>query len=239
MALALIVLPGTLVDLIVPQATPGTSGGAGWFLLSVLVLLIGIVGQLTVSRIALGTRTSVGEAMAHGARRTPVFLLATMIWLLPFVLIASPFAFQLQANPAQPPPIATLALLLVSLAVLFVAVRLLFSTPLAVGEPLGAVRLLERSWALTAGHWWRLFGFLVLFMLAALIALAAVTSVVGVVIGLISGAPDRLSVGALVIALISQVMAAIITVLLTVMLTRLYLQRVAGEQEPASVPHAP
>ena len=238
-ALALIVLPGTLAELIVPTATPGASPDMGWSFVGMLVLLISIVGQLTVSRIALGQRQSVGEAMAHGARRSPAFLGAALIWLLPFAIVATPFAMQVQASPNQPPPTAALVLFAAAMVFLFVGVRLVFATPVSVNETVGPIGILKRSWQLTAGHWWRLFGFLVLFMIAALILIGAVTAVIGVVVALVSGQPERLSVGALVIALITQLVAALVTVLLTVLLARLYLQLAGASGEPVSVPDAP
>ena len=238
-ALALMVLPGVVSEFIIPPTADGETPGLGWSLVSLLVLIVAIIGQLTLSRIASGHRQSVGEAMSHGARRAPSFLLATMIWLLPFVLLAAPFALQIQANPTAPPPAATLVLLLLAIAFMIIGVRLVFSTPVAANEQVGPLAILKRSWRLTASRWWRLFGFLILFMLAALIVLGAVTAMVGVVVALIAGEPERLSVGALVIALITQLVAALITVLLTVMLTRLYLQVAEPADEPVSVPHAP
>jgi hypothetical protein len=238
-ALALMVLPGAIGEVVVPASTSGSSPDLGWSSVTLLILLVTILGQLTIARIALGRRQSVGEAMAHGVRRSPSFLLATILWLLPFVLLAAPFAVQVQANPQAPPPGALLPLFAITLVFLFVAVRMIFSTAVSVAENVGPLAILRRSWALTAGSWWRLFGFLVLFMITAVIALGAVTAVVGVVVGLISGEPERLSVGSLVNALVGQTVAAIITVLLTVMLTRLYLQVAEPADEPVSVPHAP
>ena len=238
-ALALLVLPGVVSEFIIPPAPAGETPGLGWSLVSLAVLIVAIIGQLTLSRIASGHRQSVGEAMSHGVRRAPAFLLAIMIWLLPFGLVLAPFALQIQANPTQPSPAAAFAVLLVAIAFIIIGVRLVFSTPVAANEAVGPLAILKRSWRLTAGHWWRLFGFLALFMIAAVITLGAVTAMIGVVVALLTGEPERLSVGALVVAVVTQLVAAGITVLLTVLLTRIYLQLAEPSGEPASVPHAP
>ena len=238
-ALALLVLPGAIAELLVPPAPPGSDPSIGRLLVSLTVVLVTLVGQLTISRIAAGQQQSVGEAIRYGLRRSPSFLLALMLWLLPFGLVASPFLLQVQANPTTPPPGALLAVLLLTLLFLLLGVRLAFTTPVAANESAGPVAILARSWRLTAGHWWRLFGFLLLYMIAALICLGAVTLIVGVVVKLIAGEPERLSVAALILALVAQIAAAIVSVLLTVLLTRLYLQVAGHAEEPVSVPHAP
>lgn len=242
-ALALMVLPGTVSAMAQPLTPAGQMAPVGWWsILGLLALLIGVVGQLAVAQIALGRRQSVGQAIAHGGRRTPAFLGAILLWVLPLMLVFAPFAPQLQANPQNPPPTALLVAFLLTLVLIFVGVRLLMTTPVASAEPVGPVGILKRSWSLTKGHWWRLFGFLVLFFIAAFIVMGAITTVVGVLIGLADGPPEQWSVGALVLALASQILSAAMTVLLVVMVTRLYLQLAAPQEEmqaTADVPKAP
>jgi hypothetical protein len=238
-ASALLVLPGTLLELVAPEANTLTVTKFDWWFLSGLaVLVLSIVGQLTISRIALGSRQSVGEAMSLAARRTPVFLLAMAAWLLPFLLLAAPFALRIQANPNVPSGGALLGLFLIALLFVWIGVRFLFATPVAAAEPVGPIGILRQSWVRTAGHWWKLFGFFLLFMILAIV-LEVATNAVGVVVKLVDASPERMSVGALVIALANQIAAAALGVGLTVFLTRLYRQAVDAAGEPASVPHAP
>lgn len=239
-ALALMVLPGTVANMVQPPAAVGDTPSLAWgSLLQLAALAIGIVGQLAVVQIALGRRQSVGQAIATGARRAPAFLGAMLLWIVPLVLAFAPFAVALRANPTAPDPISAAALVLLLPVFLFLAVRLIFTTPVAGAEPVGPLAILKRSWELTRGHWWKLFGALVLFFIAALVAIAAVTSVIGVIVNLLSGQPEPWSVGALVLTLTSQLLSALLTVLLAALLTRLYLQLAPRQGEPASVPHAP
>lgn len=239
-ALALMVLPGTINDMVQPPAPAGQMPEPGWWsIVALAALLIGVVGQLAVVQIALGRRQSVGQAIAHGGRRTLPFLGATLLWVLPFVLLLAPFVRQLQANAENPPQGLVLLLFVMTIAFLFLAVRLVLTTPVASAEPIGPVAILKKSWKLSSGRWWKLFGFLVLFFIAALIAMTAVTSVVGVLVGLAEGPPEQWSIGALVLALTAQLLSAVLTVLLVCLLTRIYVQLAAEGAEPASVPHAP
>ncbi len=240
-ALALLVLPGTLGALVQPQpAEPGAVAQPGWWsLVSFLTLLVGIVGQLAIVRVALGDRQTVGEAIRHGVRRGPAFLFASLIWLLPFALVALPLAQQMQQNPTNPPPAAALGSLLLLPVFLFLVVRLLLTTPVAAAEPIGPVAILKRSWALTRGNFWRLFGALLIFALGALVLVYVAELVMGILTRLTVGEPEPMSVGALLVALVTQLVGAALTTVLMVLLTRIYLQRAGGTAEPATVPHAP
>ena len=241
LALALMVLPGTISNMVQPRVPAGQMAEPGWWtLVQLLALLIGVVGQLAIVQIALGRRQSVGEAIAHGARRAPAFLGATILWILPLALLVIPFAQRIEANRATPDPTSALIMVAVLLVFLFLAVRLILTTPVAGSEAAGPITILRRSWGLTRGRWWRLFGFLLLFFVAALIVITAVTSVVGVIVGLADGPPAPWSIGALVLALTSQLLSAALTVLLVLLLTRLYAQLTGpAAAESASVPDAP
>lgn len=240
LALALMVVPGTISAMAQPHVPAGQMAPPGWWsLVQLLALLIGVVGQLALVQIALGRRQSVGEAIAHGARRTPAFLGATVLWVLPLILILLPFAQRLEKNPTAPDPTSILVALVLSLVFLFLAVRLILTTAVAGSEAVGPLGILKRSWSLTRGRWWRLFAFLILFFVAALVVVTAITSVVGVLVGLADGPPEQWSIGALVLALTSQLLSAALTVMLVLLLTRLYAQLTSPTPaESASVPDA-
>jgi len=115
-------------------------------------------------------------------------------------------------------------------AMIFLAIRMLMSSAVASAERIGPIAIVKRSWELTAGNWWRLFGFFLLFVIAALIVLAAVASVIGLLAKLLFGSLDPLTIGALVVSLVGQVVAAAISVLLMVMLARIYVQLSGQDQ---------
>ncbi|MFL6830262.1 MAG: hypothetical protein ACJ8D5_06540, partial [Sphingomicrobium sp.] len=79
-ALALIVLPGTVQALLTPPVAEGSLPPVGaWIAVAVVAALIGLVGQLAIVRLALGPHMTVGEAIAHGARRMPVYFASVLL----------------------------------------------------------------------------------------------------------------------------------------------------------------
>jgi hypothetical protein len=98
------------------------------------------------------------------------------------------------------------------------------SSPVASLEDVGPIAILRRSWTLTAGHWWPLFGFLLVFVIGAGVLLLAVGAAIGSVVVLLMGPIHPLSASALIIALVQSLVSAAVTTLFAVMLTRIYLQ---------------
>ncbi len=242
-AAALIALPGLIVGVIDPVATrsPGsiTSG-----LLLFVSSLLGLVGQLAIIRMAIGSAVSVGEAIGHGARRMPIYFVAAILVIVGFLLALIPFAVVMYAagvpveneTALARSPTGMILLLLYFLFVLFVGVRLLMSSPVASEESAGPIEILRRSWRLTEGHWWRLFGFIVLFLIAAGITISVVDWGAGLVaIGLL-GDIEPMSAAALFVAVIASILNAVVTVVLAVMLARIYLQLAGRESVDVSVP---
>ena len=86
--------------------------GAGlWIIVGLIALLVSLIGQLAVIRLAMEPHFSVGEAIVHGTRRLPVYVAAILIWLVPILIIGSVLYDTLGANEAHPPVAASLALL--------------------------------------------------------------------------------------------------------------------------------
>ena len=124
-----------------------------------------MIGNLAISVLALRPGVSVGEAIQQGARRFLPVLgaalligLASMLAMLPVVLLA---AAGLAVALGIPALAAIPALLMIPLLV-FLWTRLLLANPIGAVEPGGPVAILKRSWALTAGRFWQLLGFLIL-----------------------------------------------------------------------------
>lgn len=235
-ALALIVLPSTIQSVVTPPAPQGEMPGPGaWMLVAFAAVLIGVVGQLAILRIAIGPPTTVREAINHGARRMPALVAAMLIWVLP--LVAAAILLARQVAPPQPSGAAALGFFALMILLIFLAVRLIVSAPVASAETAGPIGILQRSWRLTSGNWWRLFGFLVLLMIAALIVLMAVGVLLGAVANLLLGGTEPMSVGALLVALATQLAIGALSVLFLVMSARIYAQLAGspGEVE-ASVP---
>lgn len=234
--LALFVLPGVVADIVTPATTPGQLPPVGyWTVVTIIGLVIALVGQLAVIRLAIGSRQTVGEAIRHGAGRAPAYLAATLMWVLPFLVVAVLLASKTVGDPQARSPVAALALILVCGIVLFFAIRMMMTSPVASAESIGPVAILRRSWELTSGHWLRLFGFFLIFVIGAIVAIIAAQTLSGIVAELLFGGTRPFTIGALFVALIVQITSAAVSVLLMVMLARIYVQ-LAGIGAKASVP---
>ncbi len=237
-ALALFVLPGVISEVATPVAPAGTMPKFGyWSVLSALALLISIAGQLAVIRLAIGTRSTVGEAIGHGVRRGPVYLLAMLIWILPLMiplafLISAGMVAQLNGNAGASLG-TSLAVIVLVTVLLFFGIRMMMSSPVASTERVGPLEIIRRSWDLTRGQWWRLFGFFLIFIIGAVISIMAARMLAEIIAKLVLGNVDPLTVGALLVALVVQIVSAGVSVLLMVMLARIYTQLAGAE---ASVP---
>ncbi len=236
-ALAMFVLPGVVSELVTPAAPPGEFPKLGaWTIVTVVALLIALVGQLAVIRLAIGSRLTVGQAIGHGARRVPAYFLATMIWILPFVLIGAALFGIVARDPGAPPPAVTLGLVVLSCIMLFFAIRMLMTSAVASAESAGPVAIIRRSWELTRGNWWRLFAFFLLFVIAVVVAVTAIGAVAGVIAEVAMGGVEPMSVGALFVALVTQLVSAVVSVVLMVMLARIYVQLSGEGAAEATVP---
>lgn len=236
-ALALFVLPGIVLNVAVPKLPAGQMREpGGWMLIALVVLLITLVGQLAVARLSLGPHIAVGEAITRGARRLPSYVGGFLIWSVPLLAVGS--VLYSMSNPQSPNPSvpAAVGLLAVTALGVFISVRLIFLSAVAAAEGGGPIAILQRSWALSRGNWWRLFGFLLMLLIAALAAIWAVGAVVGVVAKLAFGDLDPLSIGGLIVVIVGQLLSAAISVVLVVMIARLYSQRTGSGAAQASVP---
>ena len=246
-AAALIVLPGLIVEVISPSSIRTQST----FLESILVLissLLALIGQLSIIRLAIAPSVSVGEAIGHGARRMPIYLLAAILLTIGFILALIPFG--VAAYAAGVPfdrsseqvflqsPVALLLSLLYLALLICIAIRMLMSSPVASEEEAGPVQILRRSWELTRGHWWRLFGFMIMFILGALILIAAVNWGVTAVAVILFGPVEPMSVSALLIGLFDSVVNGVVTTILAVMLARIYLQLTGRAAVAVSAPRS-
>lgn len=237
-ALALFVLPGIVLNLAVPRVPAGEiwrPNALGMVILAV-VLLVTLIGQLSVVRLSLSPHISVGEAISHGTRRLLSYVGAFLLWSVPLLAIGS--VLYGLSNPQNPNPSvpAAVGLLAVTVFGVFISVRLIFLSAVASAESGGPIAILRRTWELTRGNWWRLFGFVVMLLIAALAAIWAVGAVVGLIAKLAFGDLSPLSIGGLIVVIIGQLLSAAISVVLLVMIARLYVQRAGVGGAQASVP---
>jgi hypothetical protein len=234
-ALALFVLPGIVLDLTMPEAPAGQFPPAGpWMAIAAVAILISLIGQLAIIRLAMGPHLTVGEAIIHGARRLLPYLGAALIWALPLTLAIGLLFASAGSDPEHPSTAAALGLILAGLVGIYLAVRFLMMSAVASAEGSGPLAILRRSWDISGGNWWRLFGFLFMFAIGAIVLLWAVGTVTGLLAQLAFGSIARMTAGGLIVIIVSQLISALISLTFFVMLARLYTQRGAGAQ--ASVP---
>lgn len=237
-ALAFLLLPGVVSELAMPNVEPSASTVAKQILM-VIVLLLGFIGQLAVQWLSIHSGETVGGAIRRAISRVPALLVAGLLIIVPLSILLVPFAAPIMANPENPPPAAMVGILAILLAVMLPLCRLSLAAPVTVAERAGPIAMLRRSWGLTSGSTFKLYGFLLLVLFLALILIAAVQMAVGSVAILAFGQPEPWSLSALIIALASQAVATIVSVTLSIIFARLYVQATGDQEQIASVPHAP
>ncbi len=134
--------------------TPPPAPNLALIALSYLVLLLALpftLGAVTWAAIALvlGQPVDLRSTLGGVARRyLPLMGLAALLTLVSPVLICLPVG-------------------------IWLFVRWVVAIPAMLAEGIGPVRALDRSWTLTRGHWWRLFGCLLLLYLLSSMVQAA------------------------------------------------------------------
>lgn len=230
-ALALILVPQALAGVVAPPPNLSGIDPPPWMpLVTLFVLCAGIIGQVAIIRLALGPTATVRDAIGHGVRRFLPALGALILFgvvlglvVVPlFVLFAGVDALQALAAGKPTPAV----LLLVPLIVL-VSVRFQLMMPVATAEPGGPLRVLKRSWEATAGHYWKLLGFIALALLTALVVLITAQLMSGIVAKLALGEVEPFSLSALVVALVTAAVQTVVTSVLSTMLARIYAQLAA------------
>src|SRR4029079_472240 len=125
-ALALFVLPGIVLDLFMPEAPAGQFPPAGpWMAVAAVAILISLVGQLAIIRLAMGPHLTVGEAISHGARRLLPYLGAALLWVVPLCLAIGLLFASAGSDPEHPSAATALGLVLAGLVGIYLAVRFL------------------------------------------------------------------------------------------------------------------
>jgi hypothetical protein len=231
LVLALLVLPVTLAQLVQP-ANPFAGGADSrtWFGIAAIAFLIGLVGQMAISGLAMAPNRSPGEAIGTALRRAPavfagflIFGLCVSLVLIPLIVVDM-MVTGVGKEAGASPFLQSLSILLAFAAV----PKVLVMPAIAMEERSGPWRLLKRSWNATRGQYWRLLGFFLLFLIASQILVRATTAVVGTFATLLIGAPHPLSVAQLLVALVVGLVQGIAGALYAAMLGRIAVQLGSG-----------
>jgi hypothetical protein len=243
-ALALIALPTTINTLINPAGVNVGSTPLWAIGVALVAYLTALAGQLALITLVIGRSITVGGAIAHGARRLPIYVAAVLVIVVALLLVLLAMGLILgglgvhvdRQVTAQMNPASLVAGLVFLAIFVFLFVRMVLSAPIASAEMVGPIGVLRRSWDLTSGHWWVLFAFLLIFFIGAGIVVLAVGSAAGVAIGFTIGKIQPMSAAALLLALIDALVSAAVTTFLAVMLARIYLQLSGRADAAVTVP---
>jgi hypothetical protein len=235
-ALALIVLPQVLMNVVGPPIDPQATQIAR--ALYIAAILLGFIAQIAINRLAIGPSVTVGEAIRQGFVRLISLFGALVLVMVGMLVIAVIIAMVLGAAklitlPAagHPPPASFIAFLLLITVLVFAIFQLVF--PLAAVETGNPIHLLTRSWELGHRHYLRLLGFVLIVFVGVGVIAAINQFAIGSVIILLLGRPSPGTVSALLLGLIGGTIQAAFTVVAAVMLARIYTQLAGrGEAQP-------
>jgi hypothetical protein len=239
-AFGLGVLPGIILQFVAGRligpafaVPPGTTPDFGPFLAAlpvILILLVPVIalsiwGHLTIATLALRRETVIGAAFRAAVRRILPLFGATLLLVLAAIVVTIPMLALVGIGTGTPRlGLLALVFLLLWLAFVFVAIRVMLMTPVAAAESVGPIAIVRRSWELTAGHFWKLLGFLLLIMIVLLVCATAVGAAGGILLTLTLGEPKPGTFSWLVLQLLSGVLQAIFVTYMIVVLTRIYAQ---------------
>lgn len=165
---------------------------------------IGTLGLLTL--LSHTARPTVGEALRLGLRGLPAYLGAQILLGVGIGFGGGLVIAVLSLSGAAALAVAGLALMLLAAAAIALRMSLAAAVVGIEGER-NPMRVLRRSWRLTAGNAWRLFGFYALFLVAFLVVLMMVSLIVGIPLQMVASPFAAQLVTAVVSATLNAVMA--------------------------------
>ena len=223
-----------------PGAAPDVGASALAAIVSLVVLVASIWGQLALLAIATDPATTRADAGRQASRRLLPALGVVIVLVAIFSLLLLPAIVPLvqsglnmqdpQAMRALSPGVAGFAglyFLAFFIVAIIIGARLLLLNAVILNERrgLGAIR---RTFQLTRGLTWRIIGVMLLFGVLLIVSMLAVQAVVGLVFRLILGADQIATVGFLA-AIAGAAVSTALTVVAAAFTAQLYVA-VAGEE---------
>jgi len=239
----LLALPSALMEAAAPQ--PGaTQVSPIWLLLFLVAMLTGFIGNVAISYLALRSGVSVAEALRRGVTRLPSLLGAAVLVGIAFLflfiaaaivaVLIVPGAMAAAESGATTVPALIGAVLIAILIVLpfglYFGARLMVMTPIAAVEPGNPFELIGRSWRLTAGHVWKLIGFLILVGVLIGVLRLAIAAVAGILFALVAGRVEPGSTSQWLVIVVMALVNMVVAAYFTSLVARIYAQ-LAGDNE--------
>lgn len=246
LALATLGLGNMVIELAQDMSTGGNPSPTD-MALSLLVLpaiLWLLVGQLAIITLALRTNCSVGEALRHGAARVGINLLiglllglALTLPFLPPIVALAPYAQQIAAKDythIHLPLWASLWCLGLAALLLFISTRLFVLAAVTLERRGNPVVLIQQSFALTRGVFWKLLLFtigLAIFTLILQGAVAASFGLAAALLGKLIGSPLT---GKILESIAQSVLMAALGCVQSVFVAKAY-QRLSGTNSLSAI----
>jgi hypothetical protein len=244
-AFGLMVLPGMILQFLLPQWMPAASMSTGtgappdparmmavlpWFFLAIIPLfLLSIWGHLTINMLVLRRESVIGDAFGHAARRLLPLLGAILLLTIAACILALPVVW-IFVTGARGSHVGWGILLSFILLLAFIAfwTRLALVAPVAAAEQGGPIEIIRRSWGLTRGNFWRLLGFLILLGIVFFVVAMVVGAIGGILVALVAGPPLPGSGSGLALALLTGIVQTVWMMYLVTALARIYAQLSGG-----------
>ncbi|WCT72513.1 hypothetical protein PQ455_12815 [Sphingomonas naphthae] len=231
--LAFQLVPALLVNLVWPEklrldmlSAGAAQIPAGLVLVAFLALLVSVFGGMVLTALAVVPRATVQDAMRLAARRLPAIIGAGLLlffgWMLAFLIFSIIAGVALAALPVRSLSAALMAIGFIGMLV--VIARMAPLLPLMVDRPVGPVAALRATWRLTAGHFWRLLGFLALFFLTTWIVNIAIVTAVGSVLILLGRMMGAVGLAEAVAGLLAATLGAVANAALVLIVAQIYRQ---------------
>ncbi|WP_267393980.1 MULTISPECIES: glycerophosphoryl diester phosphodiesterase membrane domain-containing protein [unclassified Sphingomonas] len=247
-AVPTLLVPTIVRDAYVAYATPGTvSFALVGGLLSIVVLVVMLWGELAIIAAASHPTTGRTEAQALASKRLLPLIGVSLVLGLIITLLFVPALVALGASgmdwramaagamPAAARPgalaFAGLYSFVAGIIAFFVFARLAVLNAVVLHEQRG-LGALRRSWQLTRGHTWRIVGVLILFSIVFGIAVMAASSVSGLIFRLILGS-DATATVTFLAGVVGSIVSTIFTTIALAFVAQLYVAFVARQPLPA------
>jgi hypothetical protein len=236
-ALAFLAVPPLAFDLLIPKSVEGAiaTGATGniapamsalsWVLpIFLLILVIGFLGGLTITALALIPAISVREAIGLAIKRMGSLIGAMLLLMAALLLVATLVA--IIGGVARIDPVTLQAMLLgVILGLgLLVSTRLVTLAPLIVDRNVGPVAAIRASWALSRGVFWRLFGALLVYLVGASVILIVLSTAVSAVFLIGARAVGMPEIGPVLSTVLIRAGAALVSAGLHILIVAFYRQ---------------
>lgn len=195
--------------------------------ITLVSLIAGLLGYLaTIVLLTDHARPTVGEAIVRAARLLPTVIGATIAGYLVMFLLAAVISL---VGGLLGLVLGTAGALLIFIALIVglgaLGARLSLTLPVVVVENVtNPVAALKRSWDLTRGNTWRLFGFYALLFIAYVVVAMIVMLVVGVFAGLLAGSGPKSDAVLIVVALVGGALSTVVAVLVSGVLAAIHRQ---------------